>query len=111
MNKDTKYYQITTLRALLAAFITAKRKREREMDATLETYRVEVGSQHGVKPGNIVGAIANETGLSGREIGPIRITDTYSVVGVPESSVEHVIGAMSSSTLRGKRARIRRFVD
>ncbi|HVF15784.1 MAG TPA: DEAD/DEAH box helicase, partial [Steroidobacteraceae bacterium] len=35
---------------------TAKRNREREMDATLETYRIEVGAQHGVKPGNIVGA-------------------------------------------------------
>jgi ATP-dependent RNA helicase DeaD len=72
---------------------------------------VSLGRKAGVRPGDLVGAIANESGLTGREIGPIRIADAYSVVGVPESSVEHVIGAMNSATLRGKPVRVRRFVD
>jgi ATP-dependent RNA helicase DeaD len=72
---------------------------------------VSLGRKAGVRPGDLVGAIANETGLVGRDIGPIRISDAYSVVGVPEASVEHVIDTMQSTTMRGKRARVRRFVE
>jgi ATP-dependent RNA helicase DeaD len=72
---------------------------------------VSLGRKAGVRPGDLVGAIANETGLVGREIGPIRISEAYSVVGVPEASIEHVIETMQSTTMRGKRARVRRFVD
>jgi ATP-dependent RNA helicase DeaD len=64
-----------------------------------------------VRPGDLVGAIANETGLVGRDIGPIRISEAFSVVGVPEASVDHVIETMQSTTMRGKRARVRRFVE
>jgi ATP-dependent RNA helicase DeaD len=72
---------------------------------------VSLGRKAGIRPGDLVGAIANETGLVGRDIGPIRISDAYSVVGVPEASVDHVIEKMSSTTLRGKRARVRRYTD
>jgi len=72
---------------------------------------VSLGRKAGVRPGDLVGAIANETGLVGREIGPIRISDAYAVVGVPQASVEHVIEKMQSTTMRGKRARVRLFVD
>jgi ATP-dependent RNA helicase DeaD len=72
---------------------------------------VSLGRKAGVRPGDLVGAIANESGLVGREIGPIRISETYSVVGVPAASVDHVIETMQSTTMRGKRARVRRFVD
>ncbi len=72
---------------------------------------VSLGRKAGVRPGDLVGAIANETGLVGRDIGPIRISDAFSVVGVPEASVEHVIDTMQSTTMRGKRARVRRFVE
>ncbi len=72
---------------------------------------VSLGRKAGVRPGDLVGAIANETGLVGREIGPIRISEAFSVVGVPEASVEHVIEKMQSTTMRGKRARVRRFVE
>jgi len=72
---------------------------------------ISLGRKGGVRPGDLVGAIANETGLSGREIGPIKISDRYSVVGVPETEVESVIKTMSSTTLRGKRAKVRRYTD
>jgi ATP-dependent RNA helicase DeaD len=72
---------------------------------------VSLGRKAGVRPGDLVGAIANETGLVGRDIGPIRISETFSVVGVPEASVDHVIDTMQSTTMRGKRARVRRFVE
>jgi ATP-dependent RNA helicase DeaD len=72
---------------------------------------VSLGRKAGVRPGDLVGAIANETGLVGRDIGPIRISEAFSVVGVPEASVDHVIETMQSTTMRGKRARVRRFVE
>ncbi len=72
---------------------------------------VGIGRKGGVRPNDLVGSIANESGLTGREIGPIRITDSYSVVGVPEGRVEHVIKAMSHSVIRGKSASVRRYVD
>ena len=72
---------------------------------------VSLGRKAGVRPGDLVGAIANESGLSGREIGPIRIADNYSVVGVPARRVDAVVSAMRSATMRGKAVRVRRYVD
>jgi ATP-dependent RNA helicase DeaD len=48
-----------------------------------ERYRIDVGREHGVKPGNIVGAIANEAGLDGEHIGPISIEGSFSLVDLP----------------------------
>jgi len=53
-------------------------------DAAMETYRLDVGTAHGAKPGNILGAIANETGLAGSDIGKIRMFDEHSTVDLPE---------------------------
>ena len=59
-----------------------------------KTYRVEVGHEHGVKPGNIVGAIANEAGLESQYIGRLSIRDHYSLVdlpdGMPSEIFEHL---------------------
>jgi ATP-dependent RNA helicase DeaD len=49
----------------------------------MERFRVEVGNNHSVKPGHIVGAIANETGLANRHIGKITINDDHSVIDLP----------------------------
>jgi ATP-dependent RNA helicase DeaD len=46
-------------------------------------YRIEVGREHGVQPGNIVGAIANEAGIDAAHIGRIEIFDSHSIVGLP----------------------------
>ncbi|WP_413625912.1 DEAD/DEAH box helicase [Luteibacter sp. Lutesp34] len=48
------------------------------------TYRIEVGHEHGVKPGNIVGAIANEGGVEAKFIGRVSIRDDYSLIDLPE---------------------------
>jgi ATP-dependent RNA helicase DeaD len=72
---------------------------------------LSLGRDGGIRPADLVGAIANESGLSGREIGPIRIADHYSVVGVPEASVDAVISAMGRTVVRGKRVNVRRFVE
>ncbi len=72
---------------------------------------ISAGRNAKVRPGDLVGAVANESGLTGREIGPIRITEKFSVVGVPAASIDHVIKMMSSATLRGKKVKVRRYTD
>ncbi len=72
---------------------------------------VGIGRKGGVRPGDLVGAIANESGLEGRQIGPIRISDNFSVVGVPEGKVDDIIGAMRSTSIRGKKTSVRRYTD
>jgi ATP-dependent RNA helicase DeaD len=72
---------------------------------------VGIGRKGGVRPGDLVGAIANESGLEGRQIGPIRISDNFSVVGVPERKVDDVIGAMHTTMIRGKKTSVRRYTD
>ena len=83
----------------------------RQSNGDTEFVYVSLGRKGGVRPGDLVGAIANETGLSGREIGPIRITDNYSVVGVPASAVDNVVSAMGNTVMRGKKAKVRRYSD
>jgi ATP-dependent RNA helicase DeaD len=55
-----------------------------------KTYRVEVGHEHGVKPGNIVGAIANEAGLESQYIGRLSIRDHYSLIDLPDGMPKEV---------------------
>ncbi|MFM7733427.1 MAG: DEAD/DEAH box helicase [Cyanobium sp.] len=64
-------------------------------EAHMERFRIEVGWRDRVKPGNIVGAIANEAGLSGRSIGRIRIFDTHSHVDLPRGMPDDVFSDLS----------------
>jgi ATP-dependent RNA helicase DeaD len=61
----------------------ARMKPLRNVGGGAERYRIEVGHVHGVKPGNIVGAITNESGLDGEHIGSIDIAAEYSLVDLP----------------------------
>ncbi|GAC1437828.1 MAG: hypothetical protein NVSMB65_12150 [Chloroflexota bacterium] len=64
---------------------------------------VNAGRRQNVRPQDIVGAIANEAGLRGQEIGVIDIYDDGSFVEVPKAAVERVIAALRGTTLRGHR--------
>ncbi len=65
-------------------------------------YRIEVGHQDGVKPGEIVGAIANEAGLEGRYIGRIDIQDDHSLVDLPEGMPKEIAQILQRTRVRGK---------
>ena len=69
---------------------------------------VGLGRAGGVRPGDLVGAITNEAGLDGRDIGAIQVADGFSLVEVPEAAAEHVIGALRGATIRGQRVVVRR---
>ena len=66
------------------------------------------GRKAGMRPADLVGAIANEAGLDSRDIGAIDITDRFSLVEVPEDAVEEVIRALRGTTIRGKKVLARR---
>ncbi len=61
-----------------------------------------------IRPKDLVGAIANESRLSGRDIGAIEIADRFSLVEVPEDSADEVIAALRASTIKGKSVQVRR---
>jgi len=67
-----------------------------------------LGKRAGVRPQDLVGAIAGESGLNARDIGAIQITDRFSLVEVPEDAAEMVIEALQHATIRGRKPGVRR---
>ena len=83
----------------------------RTPDGPTGSVYLNVGSKAGVRPADLVGAIANEAGIPGRDVGPIRIAEHYAVVGVPEGVVDQVVRALNKGSVRGKPVKARRFVE
>jgi ATP-dependent RNA helicase DeaD len=83
-----------------------KERSERTNDVGMQTFRIEVGHDHGVKPGNIVGAIANEAGLDSKYIGRIEIFDDHSVLDLPDSMPKELIEHLKTVWVAGQQLRI-----
>ncbi|WP_371869506.1 DEAD/DEAH box helicase [Duganella flavida] len=83
-----------------------KERIARESEPGMRTYRIEVGYQHGVKPGNIVGAIANEGGIDSKNIGRIEIFDDYTVLDMPDSLSREALDMMAGIRVAGQSLRI-----
>ena len=75
----------------------------------MERFRVELGWRDRIKPGNIVGAIANEAGLNGRAIGRIQIFDTHSTVDLPKGMPEDVFQGLRQLRVMNKPLQLSRF--
>lgn len=73
----------------------------------METYRIAVGHQHGVKPANIVGAIANEAGLESRFIGRIDIHDDFSLLDLPAQMPPDVLSHLQKVWVSGQQLQMR----
>ena len=69
---------------------------------------VGAGRERGIRPQDLVGAIANEAGLNGRQIGAIEIADRFSLVEVPEASADAVVSALRGRMIKGKKTTVRR---
>ena len=80
----------------------------RDADVGMETFRIEVGHSHGVQPGNIVGAIANEADLESRYIGRIDIRDDYTLVDLPEGMPRELMEHLKKVRVSGHPLRIAR---
>jgi ATP-dependent RNA helicase DeaD len=72
----------------------------------MERFRIEVGRRQNVKPGNIVGAIANEAGLDSKFIGHIDIQDNFSFVDLPKDMPDDVFQDLKNTRVCGQRLNI-----
>ncbi len=73
----------------------------------MQTYRIDVGHQHGVQPGNIVGAIANEADLEARFIGRIDIRDDFTLVDLPDGMPDDLMQHMQNVRIASRPIRLR----
>ncbi|TSA04963.1 MAG: DEAD/DEAH box helicase [Methylococcus sp.] len=72
-------------------------------EGDMRQFTIDVGRTHGVMPKDIVGAIANEGGIGARQIGSIKLFDTYSTVELPQGLPNEVFQALSRTFIRGQR--------
>jgi len=69
---------------------------------------VGLGRAAGIRPQDLVGAIANESRLTGRDIGSIEISDRFSLVEIPAAAVDEVMRSLRGTTIKGRKAQVRR---
>ncbi len=104
-------------------FVTGRERREerggdsrpgrqtgpRGFEAGMETFRVEVGHAHQVKPGTLVGAIANEAGINSSRIGRIKIYDEYSTIDLPTGMPSEMFHGLKQVRVAGRKLNITRL--
>ena len=88
----------------------AKRRAPRS-SAPMGRVYIGAGKAAGVRPQDLVGAIANESDVPGKAIGSIEITERFSVVEVPLAQLDEVIAALRNSVIKGRKALVRRDRD
>jgi ATP-dependent RNA helicase DeaD len=85
-------------------------KRDRPGRSTaVATLHFGAGRTAGIRPGDLVGAIANEAGLNSNMIGPIKIADQFSLVKVPEELAQGVIKALGRTRIKGQKVAVRLY--
>ena len=89
----------------------ARKPRAKSATSQMETFRIEVGSVHGIKPGNIVGAIANEAGIEGVHIGRVDIREDHSFVDLPEGMPKQIFKELQKVRVVGRELRISRVSE
>ena len=77
-------------------------------DGDITRIYIGAGRNVGMRPADLVGAIAGEAGVESSRIGTIQITDGYSLVEVPESMADQIVSALRQATLRGRKVQVRR---
>jgi ATP-dependent RNA helicase DeaD len=85
-----------------------ERRRGRAAGGEMTRLYLGLGRSAGIRPQDLVGAIANESRMSGRDIGAIEIADRFSLVEVPASAADEIIAALRRTSIKGHKATIRR---
>ncbi|RLA43426.1 MAG: ATP-dependent helicase [Gammaproteobacteria bacterium] len=83
-----------------------RKKSTDHSDLKMVCYRIEAGDTHGVKPGDIVGALANEAGIDGEHIGHIDIHDNYSTVDLPDGMPKEIFQHLKKVRVRQQAMKI-----
>jgi len=85
----------------------AKRKPHAET-ADMESFRIEVGHEHNVKPSNVIGAIANEAGIDSKFIGRLQIFDDHSIIDLPNDMPKEIYTDLKKAWVCGQQLKIKR---
>ncbi len=88
-----------------------ERSKPRPESFEKETFRIAVGSIHGVKPGNIVGAIANEADIEGVHIGRVDIREDHSFVDLPGGMPRAIFDRLQKVRVAGRELRLTRVTE
>lgn len=83
-------------------------RRQRPASGSTGRVFIGLGRQGGLRPQDLVGAIANESSLKGSDIGSIQIFDRFALVEVPAGAVDEVISSLRRTTVKGKKVNARR---
>jgi len=83
-----------------------RKPRSKSTGGLMETFRIEVGSTHGIKPSNVVGAIANEAGIEGVHIGRVDIREDHSFVDLPEGMPKQIFKQLQKVLVAGRELRV-----
>jgi ATP-dependent RNA helicase DeaD len=86
-------------------------KKESPSEEGMDRFRIEVGHNHDVKPGNIVGAIANEAGIDSKYIGRIDIHDDFSLVDLPADIPKELLQSLRKVRVSGQQMNISLLSD
>jgi ATP-dependent RNA helicase DeaD len=89
----------------------AARRERTSQDWQVARLYIGAGRKAKIRPGDLVGAIANEVGIDARAIGAIQIADRFSLVEVPEVEADSIIEALRATTIKGKKVPVRRDRD
>lgn len=89
-------------------FGVRKERVMRDPEPGMATYRIEVGHANGVKPGNIVGAIANEGGIESKYIGRIEIYDDFTTLDLPDDLPKDLVDHLKTVWVAGQQLNITR---
>jgi ATP-dependent RNA helicase DeaD len=83
-------------------------KQQKRRGRNPETARIAltIGKNKGIRPSDIVGAIAGETGLDGKQIGHIEIREKMTFVDVPEAEVDRVVNKMLTKRIKGSKIHV-----
>ena len=84
----------------------SRSRRQTPPNDGMARFRIEVGREHGVKPGNIIGCIANEAGLDGEFIQKLNIEDNFSTVDLPRDMPKAVVNELKGAWVCGQQLKI-----
>lgn len=76
--------------------------RKPKVDQAMVRMFINIGKSHGAKPGDILGAISGESGISGDLIGVIDMYDKFTFVEVPGQIADQVLASMNRNRIKGR---------
>jgi ATP-dependent RNA helicase DeaD len=104
---DNREYGQRPLRRGMNASEDRMRAGRRQTNRGMAKVYFGIGRDSGVAPRDLVGAITNEAGITGREIGAIDLTDRFALVEVPTNMADFIVEAMQGVRIRGRNVNVR----